>query len=49
MSLISASTNENLTITDSADNDMLLEDASETYSSLNVKSVQSQRWQDFNL
>ena len=42
MSLISASTNENLTITDSADNDMLLEDASETYSSLNVKSVQSQ-------
>ena len=42
MSLISASTNENLTITDSADSGMLLEDASETYSSLNVKSVQSQ-------
>ena len=42
MSLISASTNENLTITDSADSGMLLEDASETYSSLNVKGVQSQ-------
>lgn len=42
MSLISASTNENLTLTDSADSDMLLEDASETYSSLNVISVQSQ-------
>ena len=42
MSLISASTNENLTITDSADSGMLLEDTSETYSSLNVKNVQSQ-------
>lgn len=42
MSLISASTNENLTLTDSADSDMLLEDASETYSSLNLTSVQSQ-------
>ncbi|MBO6123877.1 MAG: hypothetical protein J6P09_08550 [Methanobrevibacter sp.] len=42
MSLISASTNENLTLTDSADSDMLLEDASATYSSLNLTSVQSQ-------
>lgn len=42
MSLISASTNENLTLTDSADSDVLLEDASETYSSLNLTSVQSQ-------
>lgn len=42
MSLISASTNENLNLTDSADSDVLLEDASETYSSLNLTSVQSQ-------
>lgn len=42
MSLISASTNENLTLEDSADSDVLLEDASETYSSLNVLSVQLQ-------
>ncbi|MBQ8018299.1 MAG: hypothetical protein IJ258_09385 [Methanobrevibacter sp.] len=42
MSLISASTNENLTLTDSADSNVLLEDASETYSSLNLTSVQSQ-------
>lgn len=42
MGLISASTNENLTLTDSADSDVLLEDASETYSSLNLTSVQSQ-------
>ena len=41
MSLISASTNENLTLEDSADSDVLLENASETYSSLNVLSVQS--------
>ncbi len=42
LSLISASTNENLTLTDSADSNVLLEDASETYSSLNLISVQSQ-------